>query len=88
MQAEVEKRDLIYNQVQGFIDSGLLVADADGVPQMNVDAVLNSEPQSEASQPQPMEQIQSLANRRQAREFHGVVNIDDEVGADDDTGIN
>ena len=58
--------------MQGFIDSGLLVAGADGVPQMNVDAVLASERQSELSETAVPEQITSITDRRKARDFGNI----------------
>ena len=57
------------DQVQGFIDAGLLVQGADGLPLVNADRVLESERQSMMTEFRQQEEEMIVPNRRQAKMF-------------------
>ena len=70
MKTKVARSEAQFDQVQSFINLGLIEMGEDGMPKVNVDSALPSERESLASPERQGEQIESLANRRQAREFH------------------
>ena len=51
------------------MDAGLLILGDDGMPQLNAEAVLEQERQSQASASRQQEPEQIVPNRRQARAF-------------------
>jgi hypothetical protein len=69
LQDRVEHSEAVENQVQGFINAGLLTMDQGGVPQINTEAVLASDRESVMTEQVEPEQIQSITNRRQAQVF-------------------
>ena len=69
LQQKVQASSQMEQQVQGFIDQGLLVMDDQGVPQLNAEAVLESERQSQASAQRQQEPEMIPTNRRQAQVF-------------------
>ena len=70
MSGKLQRYDDTQAQVQGFIDQGLLVMGDNGVPHMNVEAVLQSERQSEMGGAGEADVIQPHANRRYAQQFN------------------
>ena len=65
----MEHSEAVENQVQGFINAGLLTIDQGGLPQINTEAVLASDRESVMTEQVEPEQIQSISNRRQAQVF-------------------
>ena len=69
LQQRIDDSERIHQQVQGYMDQGLLVDDGNGNPIINAQAVINSERQSMASAPRQNEADQIIPNRREARVF-------------------
>ena len=69
LQEKMQRNEAMEEQVQSFIDQGLLTLDNEGNPQVNVEAALASERESQMMEQPTQEPEQIMPNRRQAMVF-------------------